>query len=723
MAFRVGLTDKFLFSSIRGKILFGVGVILFAVLGGFNYYDVITQVKRHTQDNSRLAADISDTVLASIEHPMLDGDMDKVEAILVRLGRLEDIVLVNLCDDQGVVKYDGVRRSPFRHTHSAVVLESLRTGKLAQAVESSREKKGEKTLRYAIPIHNDEPCFKCHGSEKKMLGVLSVGFSWSQFEKTISTERSRHILMAVMSLGVVGFFLTLWLNRFITRPLEQLTQITDDVSHGGHILHRQIPGTRKVPCWEALDCKKNKCPAYGRSEIPCWYMQQTLCRDHRQGESRFGFDLFPKGDEVHEDPPVDFREKMDECLKCSVYQQYRGDEILRLQDSFQHMLYKMDRYEEELRSSEEKHRLLFNANPNPIFIIDKAGFGILDVNERAMGQYGYSKEELLRMTFLDLGHRREGDVVKEFLSLSPGETGFISKKTHKRKDDRKLYVAITVSPFTLRGKEAWIVTTTDITESVETETQLVQASKMTTMGQMASGIAHELNQPLNVIKIASDFVLRMIKRGEKIEYDDLRTVSEEISGHVDRASGIINHLRDFSRASAPVKLELDINRPIMDVFKVLGQQLRLHQIEVKLELAENLPAILAEHNRLEQVFINLVTNALDAIDEKAKKKGPDCGEKSISISTFAAGGEVVAVVSDTGIGIPDGVREKIFEPFFTTKEPGKGTGLGMSISFGIVRDYGGTITVKSKEGVGTTFEIRFPVSAGSENKNVNVIAN
>lgn len=694
MSFWANLRDRFISGGLRAKIILGVAVILLTVLGAFSYFDAVSQVNRHTEENKKMALQISDTVMKSIEYPMLDGDMDQVQAILERLGTLEDLEVVHLCDDSGVIKYNGIDAKDMgRKTVSEVTLEALGRGKLARGMEIYRPKT-LKILRYAIPIHNEKACFKCHGSDKPLLGVLSVGFSWGPIQETLASVRNQNIVLAIISLTIVGFFLTLWLNRYTIRPIVRLTQVADEVSRGRYLFDSTRFPKRAIPCWDLLNCNKTDCPAHSKTKIPCWYMSDTLC---------FG------------EPSGRFPQKLGQCAKCPVYQSYKGDEIIRLQDSFQHMLYKLNSYEQELRLSEEKYRLLFNANPDPIFIVDRSDLGILDVNERALSTYGYSRDELVRMSFINLGHQPAGEVVSGFSRLSPGQLGFFTKKRHKRKDGSSFYVNITVCPARYMGTEALIVATTDITESVEKDAQLIQAGKMTTIGTMASGIAHELNQPLNVIKIGSDFLLKVIKRGEKIDIEELKTVSEEMSSQVDRASAIINHLREFSRVSTPVTSAIDINGPIRDVFKVLGQQLRLHEVDVVLNLTEDLPPIMADHNRLEQVFINLVTNALDAIDEKVKKMGRGV-ERLLVIKSFLKAGQVVVTVSDSGIGISDSVKDKIFEPFFTTKEVGKGTGLGMSISYGIVRDYGGSIDVQSKEGVGTTFELRFPVDyQASEN--------
>ena len=234
---------------------------------------------------------------------------------------------------------------------------------------------------------------------------------------------------------------------------------------------------------------------------------------------------------------------------------------------------------------------------------------------------------------------------------------------------------------------------------------------MTTLGQMAAGIAHEINQPLNVIQVAADFFLKMLNKGVPIEDEDLKTLANDISNNVQRATWIIKHMRDFSRQSTVVRNRLNINDPLKDALKVMNHRLKAHQIELVTDLAPDLPAILAEHNRLEQVFINLVTNAIDAMDEKSDQQGNQAEGKVLTITSAAAAETVEVTVTDTGCGMPDDVREKIYEPFFTTKAVGRGTGLGVSISYGIIKDYDGEIEIESSLGQGTTFKLTFPVSS------------
>jgi histidine kinase len=174
---------------------------------------------------------------------------------------------------------------------------------------------------------------------------------------------------------------------------------------------------------------------------------------------------------------------------------------------------------------------------------------------------------------------------------------------------------------------------------------------------------------------------------------------------VDRAAKIINHLREFGCKNRSRSYPLDLNESILAVFSFLGSQFKSRGIEVDLQLDEGLPKILASKNLLEQIFLNLVTNASEAMEAK----GPGT-KKSLAITTHEEEGKVVVLVSDTGTGIPDQIFKKIFDPFFTTKEVGKGTGLGLSIVYRIVKDFGGDIYVKSTSDTGTIFALSFPIS-------------
>ena len=280
-----------------------------------------------------------------------------------------------------------------------------------------------------------------------------------------------------------------------------------------------------------------------------------------------------------------------------------------------------------------------------------------------------------------------------------------------------LFVNIRISPAEYPGKKVLLVTTSDITKRLEAEQQLIQASKMATLGEMATGIAHELNQPLSVIKTASSFFIRKIDRKEPLKKDTLFNMLKKVDSNVDRAAKIINHMRQFARKSDLDLVKVQINEILENAFEIFSQQLKLRGIEVIWQKEKKLPGINADPSRLEQVFINLLINARDAIEERWGPQETAEANKKIILKTRCDGDKVVCEVCDTGPGVPPAVVNKIFEPFFTTKEVGKGTGLGLSISYGIVKDCGGTIQVAPNQPEGACFILRFPVPGENHGKN------
>jgi histidine kinase len=360
--------------------------------------------------------------------------------------------------------------------------------------------------------------------------------------------------------------------------------------------------------------------------------------------------------------------------------------------------------EREARRSEEKYRIIFNTIPNPIFVLDVRDLLILDCNHSVSAVYGFHKDEILSTSFLDLFEANDRESYKT--ALKSGSV--IDRARQVRKDGSVIYVNMRISHSEFGGCEVLLVTASDITLRLIAEQQLIQASKMATLGEMATGVAHELNQPLSVIKTASSFLRRKASNHERVEEDILQTMAEEIDGHVDRASKIINHMREFGRKSEVTKGKVQVNAALRQAVEFFKQQLKLREIDVVEDLQEDLPEILADSNRLEQVFVNLLINARDAIEKKWEQGDREEQRKRISLKTRSVEGKVTIEVTDNGTGIPEAIRDRIFEPFFTTKKVGQGTGLGLSISYGIMHDYDGTIHVESTEGEGSTFIVRFP---------------
>ena len=250
-------------------------------------------------------------------------------------------------------------------------------------------------------------------------------------------------------------------------------------------------------------------------------------------------------------------------------------------------------------------------------------------------------------------------------------------------------------------------------ELKSTQSQLVQSAKLASIGELAAGVVHELNQPLMVIRGYTQTLIR--HPGDGTDTNKWLKLIEKNTG---RMTSIINHLRIFSRQSQSELKPVDLNQIIEDAFLMVGEQLRLHDIQTVKNLSADVPKIKGDVNKLEQVILNLITNARDAIEQRRKKEPkPDPmdyeqsqGKLEIITRMADAGTDFIEIlIKDTGSGIPEEMAHKIFDPFFTTKEVGKGTGLGLSISYGIIKEHHAEIDIVETGPEGTTFRIKFPV--------------
>jgi C4-dicarboxylate-specific signal transduction histidine kinase len=229
--------------------------------------------------------------------------------------------------------------------------------------------------------------------------------------------------------------------------------------------------------------------------------------------------------------------------------------------------------------------------------------------------------------------------------------------------------------------------------------QLVQAGKLATLGELTTGVAHELNNPLNNIGLYVGNVIDRIRLGED-DAEPLVADLEKAMEQVRKATEIISHLRTFGRAARVSIEQVDVDDVIERSLLLVHEQLRLRGIEVELELCPDELLVVANPIQLEQVFINLLTNARDALI--------DAKRKTIRIASSRDEERIRIAFSDTGPGIPAELQQRIFDPFFTTKEVGTGTGLGLSITYSILKEYGGDISVESRPGKGATFMVELP---------------
>ena len=238
--------------------------------------------------------------------------------------------------------------------------------------------------------------------------------------------------------------------------------------------------------------------------------------------------------------------------------------------------------------------------------------------------------------------------------------------------------------------------------------QLMQASKLASIGELAAGVAHEINNPLAVILTENQVIRDLSEEEQNLDgtfKDQLGQSLSQVDSQVERCSHITQNLLRFSRRIALTPRLVDLNAALKDVVGLLEKRANTRGVQIRLDFQENLPKISAYPFELEQVFLNLISNAIDA------HEGKPYGSIHIVTRYDSARNGLVATVADTGSGIPHGNLERIFDPFFTTKPVGKGTGLGLSISYSIIRQMGGDISVRSEPGKGTEFTLFFPCPA------------
>jgi two-component system NtrC family sensor kinase len=232
--------------------------------------------------------------------------------------------------------------------------------------------------------------------------------------------------------------------------------------------------------------------------------------------------------------------------------------------------------------------------------------------------------------------------------------------------------------------------------------QLIQSDKMAALGKMAAGIAHEINNPLAVIGEKAGWMRDLLAEEnfqQSENFEEYQRSIEKIEEHVERARKITHNMLGFARRMEPRLDDVDVNGIINQTLELLKNHARINNIEIRRDLQSDLPVIASDQSQLQQVLLNLLNNAIDAIGK----------DGVIDIASVSQDHTIEISIRDSGSGIPEDMQRRIFDPFFTTKGPGRGTGLGLSISYGIIEKMGGTLTFTSRQNECTTFIIRLPL--------------
>lgn len=748
--------------SLTLKMLLSGGLVLLLCVVlwiGFNVLFFKENVLRNVKSDIAM---LSDTILLGLHYAMMLDSENDIKEIINNIGKQEDIKSIRIYNKQGRIVFSNNKaevdsvvdmRSPSCwtcHKYDPPPAEmSLDERSRIRQVD------GNQLVGIMTPIPNEEGCIggpcHVHSEDERLLGLLDIEVSTkAKSAMIVDFERSNLIISIIVFIATFAA-LFIYSYRAIFKPIRRLIRATHNVGAGNSFC--EIKMDKEDEIGMLADAFNKMCTTVTEKHrelveqreeyrdlfqnVPC--LVSVVDRDFRVirhnrayrdhfGHSRGKHCFQMNKGRLERCPvcPVDrtFQDGMPHTseetglskdghtIHWIVYTSPIRDKDGEITAAMEMMIdiTRRKELEEKLAASEERYQAIFESTPNALFVLDTDTLDILNCNDSASTSYGYSSEELIGRSFLILFRDEEREDWREILKTKRE----IDQCSHKTRGGQVIYVSIRISPAEFQDQKVLIASCADVTKKLEAEQQLIQASKMTTLGEMATGVAHELNQPLAILKTISSLLSRRISRKQKMDEKMLEEIAEGVNTHVDRASKIIEHMREFGRKSDLKTMPVNMNHVLHRAFDFFSQQLNVRNIRVDWHLQEDLPYVMAESNRLEQVVINLLINARDAIEERWKQETPEGLEKRITIATSATDKDVVIKVCDTGSGIPETIRAKLFEPFFTTKDVGKGTGLGLSISYGIVKDYGGNIEAASMNGEGACFVISFPIATNFE---------
>lgn len=367
----------------------------------------------------------------------------------------------------------------------------------------------------------------------------------------------------------------------------------------------------------------------------------------------------------------------------------------------------------ESRAAAERYRLIFDSNPLPTWVYDSATLRFLTVNEAAVRNYQWTREEFLQLSIQDISLPEDRAKLLVDIARPAMEHAQLGEAQHCRKDGSLIDVEVLSHDLVFEGRKARLVIATDVTERKRIQASLLRSQRLESLGTLASGIAHDLNNILSPLSI-SIFLLRS-KVTDPSGQETLDTMEEV----VERGSQLVKQVLSFSRGAEGKRVPLNPKQVVREVIGILKETFP-KSINVQFRESEQVSAVLGNLTQLHQVMMNLCVNARDAMPEggdlEITAEDVQLDEHYVQLLPDAKPGRYVVIsVKDTGLGIRPQAIDKIFDPFFTTKEQGKGTGLGLSTSLGIVRSHGGFINVYSEPGTGTFFKVYFPaLEAGDE---------
>ncbi|WP_415716217.1 PAS domain S-box protein [Maridesulfovibrio sp.] len=738
------------------KMLLSGGITLLLSVLLWTSFNVIFFKKNVTDNIQSDIAMLSDTVLLSLHHAMMLDSKEFIQNDINNISRQGEIKSIRVINKMGQIIYSN---DPDEINHvietSSPPCWNCHKHKNPPATMSLDQRtrlktvNGKKYMGIITPIPNSKGCAPgpchVHAVDEKLLGLLDLEISTEKKSSMLDTFETANFGIAIVVFIATFGALFVFAYNFIFKPLRKIIKSTREFGAAQDFIEIRLDQTDEIGTLaDAFNMmgrqvqEKHRALLEQKEEyrdlfdnVPCLVsvvdLNFRVIRHNKAYEKHFGK---PRGRQCYQ-INKDRDRKCDECpvertffdltphmseesglskdgknIHWIVYTSPIKDRNGKIVAAMEMMLdiTRRKELEESLAASEQRYHAIFDSIPGAVFVLDADDLSILNCNDPVEEIYGYPRKEILGNSFLLLFREEERADYDHLLKVRHE----IGPCSHVTKSGTSIYAMLRISPAEFENNRTLIITCSDVTKKLEAEQQLIQASKMGTLGEMASGVAHELNQPLAILKTISNLLMRKVSRNQQVEPKILREMAEGIDTHVNRASKIIDHMREFGRKSEIKTMPVQVNDVLRRGFDFFSRQLTLRNIHVEWNLNSHLPQVMADANRLEQVVINLLINARDAIEDRWKNSVPLADDKKIFISTDFTDEHVIIKVCDTGPGIPDSIQGRLFEPFFTTKDVGKGTGLGLSISYGIIKDYNGVIKASNEPDHGACFTITFP---------------
>lgn len=667
--------------SFRSKINLGIVavILVFGILLAFLVSRVVATAmtgeikKRGMSLTQSLAPRATNSILA-LDFLRLKNMVDEV------VESSEDIVYTFILDVRGQV---------LSHTFKSGFPADLKDANQIPPEASSHiqllDTDGELIYDFALPVKVGD----------NRLGTVRVGLSRAKAEAAV-----RRLLLTIfgVSAGValVAVGLGTLFASTVTRRLNSLRQSAEEMIKGNLFLH--ISPRLQRNCWEIKDCGREECSAYGDTRRRCWNLPGTLCPECREGN---------------------FEDKLSACKECLVYQINAGDEIQSLAESFEVMAMTLDGHIKELEEAknnltrqQQLLKTILDVTPDLVSLQDK-NLVYQAVNPAFCQFFSLPEQDILGKTGAPLfPPEQAGDHQAENLEILKNG-GHKSQEVLVSKEGEKRWLHMVKVPVYDRDRITGILTAArDITEIKHYQEKLIQSLKMEQLGKLAGGVAHEINTPLCVILGYAQMLLEDLPQDTE-SYEFLQLIEKQAQ----ICRRIVGDLLSFSRQIESRLEEMDLNQSITEVLHLVRHSFKQNWIDIVPSLAPDLPAIIGDKEKLQQVWLNLLNNAVDSIGED--------GTIWVSTRLDPQSQRVQVTVADNGSGIAPENLKKVFDPFFTTKAPGGGTGLGLSVSFGIIQDHLGAITAsspaprellgesaadKAPPGPGTVFLVELPVT-------------